>query len=134
MKRNFLFVSKTGRWNISRRNSSINWPARIWSWSRGNLSMACGGRRGVSPLGEVEIIHPPGPTYPSLMYALSAKAGLNMTFAEGIPLAFTSPGKVFNGLIEWLEGDYLVNDLCALIEAGALKVPSGNGHVGLTPL
>jgi ATP-dependent helicase/nuclease subunit B len=86
------------------------------------------------PLDDVEIIHPPGPTYPSLMYALSAKAGLTMTFAEGIPLAFTSPGKVFNGLIEWLEHDYLVNDLCALIEAGALKLPSGNGHVALTPL
>jgi len=68
------------------------------------------------------------------MYALSAKEGLPATFAEGIPLAFTSPGKVFNGLVEWLEHDYLVTDLCALIEAGALKLPSGNGHVALTPL
>jgi ATP-dependent helicase/nuclease subunit B len=87
-----------------------------------------------TPLDDVEIIHPPGPTYPSLLYTLSAKADLNITFAEGIPLAFTSPGKVFNGLIEWLEHDYLVTDLCALIEAGALKLPSGNGHVALTPL
>jgi len=89
---------------------------------------------GKIPLDDVEIIHPPGPAYPSVMYALSAKAGLPATFSEGIPLAFTSPGKVFNGLIEWLEHDYLVTDLCALIEAGALKLPSGNGHVALTPL
>ena len=86
------------------------------------------------PLDDIEIIPPPGPTYPSLMYALSAKAGLPTTFAEGIPLAFTSPGKVFNGLVEWLEHDYLVSDLCALIEAGSLKLPSGNGHAALTPL
>jgi len=86
------------------------------------------------PLDDVEIIHPSGPAYPSLMYALSAKEGLPATFGEGIPLAFTSPGKVFNGLVEWLEHDYLVTDLCALIEAGALKLPSGNGHVALTPL
>jgi ATP-dependent helicase/nuclease subunit B len=86
------------------------------------------------PLDDVEIIHPPGPTYPSIMYALAAKSGLPMTFAEGIPLAFTAPGKVFSGLVEWLEHNYLVSDLCALIEAGALKLPSGNGHVALTPL
>lgn len=86
------------------------------------------------PLDDVEIIHPAGSTYPSLLYGLSAKAGLRMTCADGIPLAFTTPGKIFNGLVEWLEHDYLVTDLCALIEAGALKLPSGNGHVALTPL
>jgi len=86
------------------------------------------------PLDDIEIITPPGPTYPSLIFALSAKAGLPTTFAEGIPPAFTSPGKVFNGLVEWLEHDYLVSDLCALIEAGSLKLPSGNGHAALTPL
>ncbi len=89
---------------------------------------------GKIPLDDVEIIHPARPTYPSLLYGLSTKADLSMTFADGIPLAFTTPGKVFNGLIEWLEHDYLVTDLCALIEAGALKLPSGNGHVALTPL
>jgi ATP-dependent helicase/nuclease subunit B len=85
-------------------------------------------------LDDVEIIHPPDSTYPSIMYALAAKSGLPMTYAEGIPLAFTAPGKAFNGLVEWLEHDYLVSDLCALIEAGVLKLPSGNGHVALTPL
>jgi hypothetical protein len=61
------------------------------------------------------------------MYALAAKSGLPVTFADGIPLAFTSSGKVFNGLAEWMEHDYLVSDLCALIEAGAFVLPSGNG-------
>ena len=62
------------------------------------------------------------------MYALAAKSGLPVTFAEGIPLAFTAPGKVFGGLVDWLEHDYLVSDLCALIEAGALKLPPGDLH------
>jgi hypothetical protein len=85
-------------------------------------------------LDEVEIIPPPGPAYPALFYALSAKAGLGVTFAEGIPLAFTLPGKVFSGLIEWLEHDYRASDLCSLIEAGGLKLPSGAGSASLTPL
>ncbi len=89
---------------------------------------------GKIPLDSVEILHPAGSTYPSLLYALSTKAGLNLTFAQGIPLSFTTPGKVFNGLVEWLEDDYLVSDLCVLIEAGAIKLPSANGQPGLTPL
>ncbi|MDH7513824.1 MAG: PD-(D/E)XK nuclease family protein [Clostridiales bacterium] len=89
---------------------------------------------GKIPLDSVEIIHPAGPTYLSLLYTLSMKAGLSLTFADGIPLSFTTPGKVFNGLVEWLEDDYLVSDLCALIEAGAIKLPPGNGEAALTPL
>ncbi len=85
-------------------------------------------------LDEVEVIHPPDSTYPSIMYALAAKSGFPVTYAGGIPLSFTAPGKAFGGLVEWLEHNYLVSDLCALIEAGVLKLPSGNGHVALTPL
>ena len=86
------------------------------------------------PLDAVEVIHPPDSAHPSIMVALAAKSGLAMTFGDGIPLAFTAPGKAFSGLVAWLEHDYLVTDLCALIEAGALKLPSGNGHVALSPL
>jgi ATP-dependent helicase/nuclease subunit B len=86
------------------------------------------------PLDEVEIIHPSGAVYPSIMYALAAKNGLKVTYSEGIPLAFTSPGKVFSGLIDWMEHDFLVSDICALIEAGALSLPSGNGAAAISPL
>lgn len=74
------------------------------------------------PLDEVEIIHPPGTTYPSIFYVLSAKAGLNVTFSEGIPLCFAAPGKVFNGLIDWMEEDFLASHLCRMIEGGDLKL------------
>jgi ATP-dependent helicase/nuclease subunit B len=86
------------------------------------------------PFDDVEIIHPSGPSYPSIMFALAAKAGFKVTFGDGIPLAFTAPGKVFSGLVEWMEHDFLVTDLCALIEAGVIKLPSGNDHVALAPL
>jgi ATP-dependent helicase/nuclease subunit B len=82
---------------------------------------------------EVEIIHPPETTYPSIMHALAATSDLPITLADGIPLAFTSPGKVFGGLLEWLEHNYLASDLGALIEAGALVLPSGDGGE-LSPL
>jgi CRISPR/Cas system-associated exonuclease Cas4 (RecB family) len=74
------------------------------------------------PLDQVEIIHPPGDTYPSIFFVLSAKAGLKVTYADGVPLAFTAPGAVFRGLIDWIENNYQVTDLCRMIEGGSLKL------------
>jgi ATP-dependent helicase/nuclease subunit B len=74
------------------------------------------------PLDQVEIIHPPGNTYPSIFFILSAKAGLKVTYADGVPLAFTAPGAVFRGLIDWIENNYQVTDLCRMIEGGSLKL------------
>ncbi|MGD9345602.1 MAG: PD-(D/E)XK nuclease family protein [Candidatus Aminicenantes bacterium] len=74
------------------------------------------------PLDQVEIIHPPGDTYPSIFFVLSAKAGLKVTYADGVPLAFTAPGAVFRGLIDWIENNYQVTDFCRMIEGGSLKL------------
>ncbi len=86
------------------------------------------------PFDDVEIVCPPGAAYPSLLYSLAAKSGLPVTLADGVPIAFSAPGKVFSGLIEWLEHDFLVSDLCALIEAGALLLPAAVAGPALTPL
>ena len=37
------------------------------------------------PLDDVEVVYPPGITYPSIFYVLSMKSGLRVTFGEGIP-------------------------------------------------
>ncbi|MGB6866415.1 MAG: hypothetical protein WBE11_12035, partial [Candidatus Aminicenantaceae bacterium] len=74
------------------------------------------------PLDQVEVIHPPGDTYPSIFFVLSAKAGLKVTYADGVPLGFTAPGAVFRGLIDWIENNYQVTDLCRMVEGGSLKL------------
>lgn len=86
------------------------------------------------PFDDVEIIHPAGPTYPSVMFALAAKSGFKVTFGDGIPLAFTGPGRVTSGLIAWIEHNFLASELCALIEAGVIKLSLGNGEGALAPL
>jgi ATP-dependent helicase/nuclease subunit B len=85
-------------------------------------------------LDEIEIIHPPGSIYPSLFHVLSAKAGLGVTYADGIALTFTSPGKVFNGLVDWLESNFQVSDLCRMIEGGDLRFPHEKGQSVPSPL
>lgn len=77
------------------------------------------------PLDDVEVVYPRGVTYPSIFYVLSEKTDLQVTFADGIPSGFTSPGKIFRGIIKWIEGNYLTSDLCHMIESGDLKLPTG---------
>jgi len=74
---------------------------------------------------EVEVIHPPGPAYPTLFHLLADRTKLPVTYFDGIPVSFTSPGRVFFGLADWLQNDYLVADLSRLIEAGDLELVPG---------
>jgi ATP-dependent helicase/nuclease subunit B len=74
------------------------------------------------PLDDVEVVYPPGITYPSIFYVLSMKSGLRVTFGDGIPPGFTSPGKIFSGMLKWIEGNYQTTDLCRMIESGDLKL------------
>lgn len=74
---------------------------------------------------EVEVIHPPGPAYPAIFHLLAERARLPLTYAGGIPISFTSPGRVFTGLADWLQNDYLAADLSRLVEAGDLELLPG---------
>ena len=74
------------------------------------------------PLDQVEIIHPPGDAYPSIFFVLSAKAGLRVTYADGVPMGFTAPGAVFRGFVDWIENNYQVTDLCRMVEGGSLRL------------
>jgi RecB family exonuclease len=82
----------------------------------------------------VEIIHPPGAPHPAVFHVLAARTGLPVTLAGGIPLAFTAPGRVFFGLLGWIERSFLVSDLCRLIEAGDLEFPGGRADGSPAPL
>ncbi len=79
-----------------------------------------------TPLDQVEVVHPPGLTYPSLFHLFAARAGLPVTFDGGIPLTFTAPGRAFLGLVEWVEKDYRESVLRRLLESGDLAFPDVN--------
>lgn len=82
-------------------------------------------------LDEVEIIYPPGSVYASHLYCLASRIGLGITFAEGIELGWTSPGKLFLGLLDWMESGYQAKFITRLIGSRNLKLP--NETPELTP-
>ncbi len=74
------------------------------------------------PLDDVEVVYPPGITYPSIFYVLSMKSRLRVTFGNGIPPGFTSPGKIFSSTLKWIEGNFQTSEVCRMIESGDLKL------------
>ena len=86
------------------------------------------------PFDQVEIIHPGGSAYPSLFHVLSEKMGFPFSSSEGLPIHFTVPGKVFSGIIDWMENDYPVSDLCSLLESEYLKTPKDEEGKSLSSL
>ncbi len=87
--------------------------------------------RGNHRLDEAEIIYPPGSVYASHLYSVASRVGLAITFAEGIELGWTSPGKLFLGLLDWMESGYQAKFISRLIGSRDLKLPSETSE--LTP-
>lgn len=81
------------------------------------------------PMDRVEVLHPAGDVYPALFYTLTQKAGLPVTFAGGIPMAFSAPGRLFSGLLRWVGNGFMASEFCSLIESSDLvlepKFPAG---------
>ncbi len=64
---------------------------------------------------EVEIIYPGGSVYASHLFSLCRRNGINISFAEGLELGWTSPGKLFFGLLDWMESGYQTRMITRLI-------------------
>lgn len=76
---------------------------------------------------EVEILHTDTETYVPLIYELSEKcraAGreLPVTFAEGIPVRYSRPGRALAGWLDWIRQGYPQKSIVRMIQDGVLNV------------
>ena len=72
-----------------------------------------------------EVLVPAGAAHATVFYLLSARTRLPVTFGDGIPVSFTSPGRLFFGLLDWLRNDFSSAYLCRLLENGDLVLAPG---------
>lgn len=86
---------------------------------------------GKIPFDRVEVLAPPGSPHPTVFHLLSVRTGLPVTFGEGVPISFTSPGRLFFGLADWLADDLSVARLCRLLENSDLVLPAGAAGIPL---
>jgi ATP-dependent helicase/nuclease subunit B len=88
-------------------------------------------------LDEVEIVCSDGDTYIPLMYELSklytfenspAKAGLPVTYADGIPARYSRPGRALLAWLDWVGGGYVQAALTRMIQDGLVQVRSAEAE------
>lgn len=72
---------------------------------------------------EVEIVTPDPAAYGSALHALSARLGIAVTYAVGLPVARTRTGRVVRAYLEWIEGGFQADPIRRLLEAGDLRPP-----------
>jgi hypothetical protein len=83
------------------------------------------------PFDQAEVLAPAGSAHATAFFLYSSRTGLPVTFGDGLPVSFTSPGRLFLGLAAWLAGDFLSDELCRLLENGDIVLP---GPVAGAPL
>ncbi len=77
------------------------------------------------PLDKAALCYTNGEVYLPLIFTLSSAWRIPATFADGVPVRFTRPGKLFFGLLDWTEENFAVPALYRLFTEGSLQVSSG---------
>jgi RecB family exonuclease len=72
---------------------------------------------------EVEIVTPDPETYGSALHALSTALGIPVTYAVGLPIERTRPGRVIRSYLDWIEEGFQADPIRRLLEAGDLRPP-----------
>ncbi|GMV04133.1 MAG: hypothetical protein AMXMBFR53_04140 [Gemmatimonadota bacterium] len=73
------------------------------------------------PWDEVEIVTPDPAAYGSALHALSARLGVPVTYAVGLPVERTRPGRVVQAYLDWIQGGFQAQGIRRLLEAGDLR-------------
>ncbi|HSG48131.1 MAG TPA: hypothetical protein VLA43_09985, partial [Longimicrobiales bacterium] len=76
------------------------------------------------PWDEVEIITPDPAAYGSALHTLSARLGIPVTYAVGLPVERTRPGRAVQAYLDWIQGGFQASVIRRLLEAGDLRPPS----------
>jgi len=82
---------------------------------------------------EVEIIHTSYDDYVPMIYDLSCKFGIPMTFEEGRPITFTRPGKAALGFLSWISSNYEAVKFRKLIDSGNVDLRNQGEDELITP-
>lgn len=74
------------------------------------------------PLDQVLITAVHSSNYLSLIYAQAHQAGFPVTLGSGIPVQYTAPGRLFQGMLQWIESGWRETSLYRLFISGGLKM------------
>jgi ATP-dependent helicase/nuclease subunit B len=77
------------------------------------------------PLDHVEILHTDSTVYLPRLFETTEALGIPATFAEGVPVAYTRPGRALAAFLAWIRDDYPQTGLLAMLRDGLLRDLTG---------
>ena len=92
------------------------------------------------PFDQIEIIHTDTETYVPLIYETAArfipeKGGVPpVTFAEGVPVRYSRPGRALGAWLEWVRGGFPQHLLADMIQNGLLRIQTEKNSPGFVRL
>ncbi|HSG08073.1 MAG TPA: PD-(D/E)XK nuclease family protein [Longimicrobiales bacterium] len=80
-----------------------------------------------APWDAVEIVTTDPAAYGSALHALATRLRIPVTYATGLPVERTRPGRVVHAYLDWIQGGFQAAPIRRLLEAGDLRPPRGSG-------
>ncbi len=77
---------------------------------------------------EVEIVTPDPMAYGSALHALAGRLGIPVTYAVGLPVERTRPGRVARAYLDWIAEGFQAAPIRRLLEAGDLRPHPSKGR------
>ncbi len=78
---------------------------------------------------DVEIVSPDPAAHGSALHALANRLGIPVTYAVGLPVERTRPGRAVRTYLDWIEDGFQAAPVRRLLEAGDLRPPRSAGDV-----
>jgi ATP-dependent helicase/DNAse subunit B len=76
-------------------------------------------------LDECVIYYTSGETYSTLFFQMTNKLAIPVTFAEGLSIMFSRPGRFLSGIIDWIQSNYSVQSFIQSLHEGVWHLGEG---------
>ncbi|MGG3466797.1 PD-(D/E)XK nuclease family protein [Neobacillus pocheonensis] len=75
-----------------------------------------------APLDESVIYYTSSEHYTTLLYQLSQKLDIPITYGEGLPVMFSRPGRLVSGILKWIQSNYSVQAFLEMTNEGLFEL------------
>lgn len=82
-----------------------------------------------TPFEDVEIVTPDPGVYGPALHALATRLGIPVTFAVGLPVERTRPGRAVASYLRWISDDFPAAEIRRLLENDDLRAPGAHRHL-----
>mgnify|MGYP003539580033 CR=1 FL=1 len=78
-------------------------------------------KRNQAPLDQAVLYYTSSESYLPAIYQISQKLNIPITFSQGLPVMYSSPGKLIAGLMKWMQANFHIQVFLPLLQEGLIS-------------